>query len=300
MTLAQMEYFIAVAETGNVSKAAEKLFMTQPALSRQISAIEEELGMEIFYRKTRPISLTPAGRTLYEGLKDIIGVYKASVTKAKAQADGLEGILRFGVASGLEIGSFFPDIMKHFRDHYPSIEMDIDSAGFSELMDGLRDGKFDLVVTYDFDIEEMEHMHVLVLDTFENYMVVSRSIPIEEKESYKLEDFKELHFIVNAPEDTPGGYRNMLEDFRESGFEPKIKIADSPNQYMILVESGFGVTVLGEYSTLYGKHTLRFLPVEELKKNHMILVWSRNNQNPSIDKALDLFREIFPDAKESP
>lgn len=294
MTIAQIEYFLEVAECKNISKAAERLYMTQPALSRQITAMEEELNMQLFLRKTRPISLTPAGQVFYDGLKGFVDNYKEVVDKAQAKASGWEGNLNFGILSGLDIGDFFPKLLEQFRENYPNIQLDVISASFAELQKGLQDMTLDFVLTYDFDIDtEEKNLNILPLEEFDNYIVMSTQHPFEEKESYSLSDFKEYKFIVNAPEDTPGGLEHTLEDCVKAGFTPNCKFASDLNQYMLLIEAGFGVSVLSARSTLRNKPNIRFLPSKELGRNRMILEWAKNNENPSISKGLKLFKKEF-------
>ena len=235
MTITQLEYFMAVAEHKNISKAAEALFMTQPALSRQITAMEEELGIHLFFRKSRPITLTPAGEVLYRGLGGFTEKYYDVVRKAQIIGSGVGGALHFGVLPGIDIGDFFPKYLNYMKDKFPDIEISAAAGSFSELMNGLKTFEYDFIIINDFGVDEADNIETFLIDEQPNYLVMSKSHKMAGKDSYRLEDFKDEVFAINAPDDLAHGDK-VLEKCALAGFTPKSIVAENISQYLLLLE----------------------------------------------------------------
>ena len=115
--------FMTLAETLSFTKAAEDLFKNQSVLSRQISALEKELGVKLFNRHTRSVSLTPAGKVFQDGLKKIVIDYESLLKKVRAAQMGVEGEIRICSISGMLIGDFLGPLLKSFESTYPHIQI---------------------------------------------------------------------------------------------------------------------------------------------------------------------------------
>ena len=294
MTINQIDYFMAVVECQNISKAAEQLFMTQPALSRQITAMEDELGVQLFFRKSRPIQMTPAGRVFYEELKDYVEKYRDAVKKVQIIGSGVGGYLNFGVLPGVDISHLFTSFRAALEEKYPDIVYNAESGSFSDLMNGLRMHNFDFLITHDFGVEKKDGIETLVISNEPNYLVVSEMHPLAHvNRQLTLSDFKEDTFIVNAPEDLIESWDAVLRKCELQGFRPKYKTADNLDQYMLMVETGIGVAVLNGSSILRHHPGVVFLPMEEVDTNELVLVYDSTSLNPSVKKALEIFEHLI-------
>ena len=163
MFSAPYEYFLAVANASSFRKAAEKLFVSQPAISRQIRLLEERLGYPLFHRTTRHVGLSPEGKVLYETLLEC----DMSLQKSKQVIDtihregGLSGHLRIGVHSGWSVNLFHLPCFNDFAERNPSVQQSFICDGFLSLADMLRENKLDLIVTnedtakFDFNIRSV-------------------------------------------------------------------------------------------------------------------------------------------------
>ncbi|MCR5785446.1 MAG: LysR family transcriptional regulator [Eubacterium sp.] len=292
MTITQIEYFMAVAEHKNISKAAEALFMTQPALSRQITAIEEELGIHLFFRKSRPITLTPAGEVLYRGLGGFTDKYYDIVRKAQIIGSGVGGALHFGVLPGIDIGDIFPKFFNNMKEKFPEIEISAAAGSFADLMNGLKTFEFDFVITNDFGVEVAENIETLLIDEQPNYLVMSKSHRMADKENVSLIDFKDEVFVVNAPDDLAHGGK-VLEKCALAGFTPKSIVAENISQYLLMLETGMAVGVLNGRTTAHHDPNMVFVPIPDIDTNRILLVWDTDCKNPSLKNGIKGFKEVL-------
>ena len=294
MTITQIEYFMTVAKCQNISKAAEKLFITQPALSRQITAMEDELGFQLFFRKSRPISLTPAGKIIYRGLSGFTDKYYDVIDKAQIIASGAGGALNFGVLPGIDIGDIFPEFLTKIRDQFPEIRVSAHAGSFGELIKGLKSFEYDFIITNDFSVKEDPDIETVLIDEQPNYLVMSRQHVMAGRDidSYTLEDFKDEVFVVNAPDDLESGDKVLLR-CKEAGFTPKSVVAESISQYLLMIETGMAVGVLNGRTTAKHDPNMIFVPVPNIDTNKILLAWNNQCANPSLENGLKIFKSCL-------
>ncbi len=294
MTITQIEYFMTVAECQNVSKAAERLFITQPALSRQITAMEDELGIQLFFRKSRPITLTPAGELIYRGLSGFTDKYYDVIDKAQIIASGAGGALNFGVLPGIDIGDIFPEFLLKIREDFPEIRVSAQAGSFGDLMKGLRSFEYDFIITNDFSIKDDPDIETVLIDEQPNYLVMSRQHAQAGRDidSYTLEDFKDEIFVVNAPNDLETGDKVLIR-CQEAGFTPKSVVAESISQYLLLIETGMAVGVLNGRTTAKHDPNMIYVPVPNIDTNKTLLVWDKQCRNPSLKNGLKIFKSCL-------
>jgi DNA-binding transcriptional LysR family regulator len=144
MELRQLRYFVAVAEEGNISRAAQKIFLTQPALSRQIKQLEEELGHTLFRREAHSIHLTAAGESLLLEARSLLEHAERVITKIRSSAGGPR--LRIAYAPSLSAGLLSPAI-EAFSQKHPRSRVELLDLSSQEMAVGLHNDKIDLCVT---------------------------------------------------------------------------------------------------------------------------------------------------------
>ena len=175
MNTQQLTYVIAVAECQSISKAAEKLYVTQPSLSQSIHGIEKQLGMKLFDRSITPIRLTDAGRLYVEWARKILAM-EESMNNAMSDLMGLEtGSVRIG-ASPFRVRCLLARSIAAFHAKYPSIHLTIQEADMKQLRDRLTAGEIDFAIgTGEF---EEKQFHVETLADERLYLAVSPSHPM--------------------------------------------------------------------------------------------------------------------------
>lgn len=143
MELRHLRYFVAVAEEGHVTRAAERLGIQQPPLSQQIQALERELDTQLFRRKPRGVELTPAGRALFDEAKAILARTSEAVAATKRAARGEAGRIGLGFTSSASFHPFVPRAIRAFRETHPLVAFSLEESGTVELVEALRAEQID-------------------------------------------------------------------------------------------------------------------------------------------------------------
>lgn len=138
MELRHLRYFVAVAEEGHVTRAAERLGIQQPPLSQQIQALERELETRLFRRLPRGVELTPAGRAFLDEARAILGRAEQAVAAARRAACGEAGRIGLGFTSSASFQPFVPRVIRAFREAHPLVALAMEESGTLELVKALQ------------------------------------------------------------------------------------------------------------------------------------------------------------------
>lgn len=145
-TIKQLEYFVAVAKSSNFRKAAQKLQVSQPTLTLQIAAMEEEMGIQLFDRSRAGTLLAPAGRDLLPLARDILEHYQQLTDIAEGRGSELAGTFRMGVSP--TIGPILlPKVLPQLHKRYPGLQLHVREDIPKQLEAGLEEGKYDIILT---------------------------------------------------------------------------------------------------------------------------------------------------------
>src|ERR1051326_1315606 len=144
MELRQLRYFVAVAETGNISRAAQKIFLTQPALSRQIKALEDELGQPLLERQAHSFKLTPAGEHLLGEARELLQRADEVVERVRRTGRGMR--FRVGYAPSLASGLLTAAVENYTQKH-PNARFELFDLSTNEMLSGLEEQKLDIALT---------------------------------------------------------------------------------------------------------------------------------------------------------
>jgi DNA-binding transcriptional LysR family regulator len=143
MELRHLRYFIAVAEEGHITRAAERLGMQQPPLSQQIRALERELDVQLLRRKPRGVELTEAGRALLADARAILAHIDHAFATTRRTARGEQGRIAVGFTSSAPFHPFVPRVIRAFRESFPLIALTLEESGTTELIEDLRHERVD-------------------------------------------------------------------------------------------------------------------------------------------------------------
>src|SRR5260221_5344358 len=146
MELRHLRYFVAVAEEGHVTRAAERLGIQQPPLSQQIRALETELQVQLFRRKPRGVELTQAGQALFAEAQSILQQVEHAVGAARRTARGEAGRIGLGFTSSASFHPFVPRLIRDYRAAHPLVALSLEESGTGELVASLLDERLDAAV----------------------------------------------------------------------------------------------------------------------------------------------------------
>jgi len=248
MELRHLRYFIAVAEEGHVTRAAERLGMQQPPLSQQIRALERELDVQLFRRRPRGVELTDAGSALLAEARAILSHIDHASAAAKRTARGEQGRIVVGFTSSAPFHPFVPRIIRAYREAFPLVGLTLEEAGTTELVDDLREERIDVafVRTAIADQQGLEVSPLLkeamVLALPRSHMLTRRA-----KKAVSLKALAEETFIIYRRHNGPGLYDAILLACNAAGFSPRVgqeapRIVSTLN----LVAAGLGISLVPE------------------------------------------------------
>ncbi len=244
-----LRYFIAVAETGHMTRAAERLGIGQPPLSQQIRVLETQLGVTLFERLPRGMALTDAGQAFLADAYEVVRKLDQAVDDVRRVAAGVKGRLSVGFTSSAALHPFVPTVIRAFRSDAPSVSLMLDEASTGELLDGLRDGHLDVAFirqpqgnTGGIVIAQvLEEPMVLVVPSAHPLALTGRAgkaaVPMTAIASEKL--------ILYRRRAGQGLYDAIIAACHGAGFSPAIE-QEAPRLLttLSLVAAGLGVSVV--------------------------------------------------------
>jgi DNA-binding transcriptional LysR family regulator len=245
MELRHLRYFVAVAEEGHVTRAAERLGIQQPPLSQQIQSLERELDAQLFRRKPRGVELTPAGRALYDEAKAILARTEEAVAATKRAARGEAGRIGIGFTSSASFHPFVPRTIRAFRETHPLVALALEESGTSELVGALRSQAIDAAfVRSPFG----ESVDLTVRPLLDEPMVAAlpSGHPLSTaNEPLPLAALAGEIFILYRRPVGPGLHDAIIAACDRAGFSPQIG-QEAPRMLstLSLVAAGLGVTVV--------------------------------------------------------
>lgn len=289
MNITQIKYFLVTANCLNFTKAASQLYITQPALSRQIKSMEEELGCLLFVRNSRKVQLTPSGVVLKEEFQKIYDAYNMAVAKARTAYQGLSGELNIGILDGTRVGDLFPDVLRYFNKNHPNVDIKMRNYSFNALTQKLQSGELDLIITLKFDIEDLEGVDYRIIEKTRDHIVVPIDHPLAQRNSVTMADLKDEIFIMVSPEDSARSTGLILEGFNQAGVTPRVRFAPSIQAEMLWVEAGVGCCMLDSRNIMYDNPAVKFLDVDGVSDPSLVLAWNSQNTNQYIRLFIDNF-----------
>ncbi len=244
MELRHLRYFVAAAETENVSRAAVKLHVSQPALSRQIRDLEEELGFSLLSRGAKSVRLTEAGRVFLSESKAVLQRVEEAVQAAHAAATGRHAELHVGYAPTLT-ARILPPALRAFQATRSEVRVRLHDLATEEMLVGLRDGKLHLAVSVrpaasalrGFRFEELGHEPLRLAVAHSHSLARRRSVTVTEAAReplivYSQQDYPDYHDLLAAVFAGVRGRRRASEEH------------DGVSSLISAVESGAGVAVV--------------------------------------------------------
>ena len=242
MELRQLHSFIAVAEELHFGRAASRLHLSQPALSRQIQQLEQELKFQLLFRTKRRVQLTPAGTVFLGRVRWIFAQLNDTVEAASRIASGKTGWLSIGFVAASSY-DLMPAIVRAFRQRSPEVELTLSEMSTAEQLEALREDRIHIgfvrpsVTDEGLTLETIVRQPLVVALPSEHYLARRRTLP--------LQSLANEPFILFPHHHKAHWAEYMLRLCRQAGFEPKIVQKASEIQTAIgLVSAGLGITLV--------------------------------------------------------
>jgi DNA-binding transcriptional LysR family regulator len=302
MELRHLRYFIAVAEEGHVTRAAERLGMQQPPLSQQIRALERELDAQLFRRKPRGVELTEAGRALLADARTIFAQLDHAVAATRRTARGEEGRLGVGFTSSAPFHPFVPRVIRAFREAFPRVALTLEESGTTELIDGLRHDRIDLAFIRT-PVADPQGLTVHAL--LDEPMVVALPVghPLAAGGgALALKALAGEIFIVYRRPSGPGLYDAIIAACRGAGFSPRVE-QEAPRivSTLNLVAAGLGLSLVPGSLSRMNMDGVVYRPLKGAGQPTapLNLALRRNDPSPAVRRFVDLVRRLAKAARPS-
>ena len=298
MTMEQMRTFLAVADCLNFTKAAERLYLSQPTVSRQIQSLEEECKTPLLVRTRKEVRLTPAGAIMVSHLKKSLEEIEAGLEEIQASSNGITGKLNIGVLEGFETEPRVLKLLVEFGKKYSELTVNINYCSFGELRRGLKDDKYDLIFTMGFEAKNLPSTLSRKLCRLSPGIIVCANSALGERENLTIYDLKDETFIAPDEKDSPFRLEDTNNLLSHYGFQcKKMKYVKNHESQLLNVAAGNGVAIAcGDVPQVKNSMLFHFMELSKEKHVlHMIYAWKKENYNP----ALALFLNGLSEEDES-
>jgi DNA-binding transcriptional LysR family regulator len=287
MELRHLRYFVAVAEECHFGRAAARLRIAQPPLSRQIQALEAELGLTLFERTRRQVELTPAGTTLLAHARGIFEAVDLAVHEAQRASRGESGRIVVAYPSTFAY-SGLPELVRAFRTKFPTVELALRELAPQLQLDAIRDHAVDVgFVRAPVDepglTTELVRSEPLVV-------ALPSGHPLAARKSIALGLLAKEPFVLFPRVRGPGYFDQLIQMCRDAGFTPRI-VQEAPQLDIVsLVAAGLGVALLPESIRKIRRSGIVLRPLVGSPRTELLVAWMTRNPSTVLREFLDVVR----------
>ena len=248
MNIDNLKCFILVAENLSFARAAEALYISQPAVTKQINTLEQELGVSLFTRSTRHVELTPAGMSFYKDAKDIVLKSQMAINRVQRQITNSDS-LRIGLSNPIALFYLSP-VIKRLHETHPEIRPNLEIPGYKIVLNLFLENKLDLLFYYKENMPKKAEINFMELEKDSLSCLMPADHPLAGKDTISLKELSDIPIIacnpLNAPLSTASFQQQMLEKHDAN----KVLYCEGIEVAHCMVSAGMGIAVLPNILTL--------------------------------------------------
>ncbi len=288
----QMKYFVSIVEHNSFSEAAEELFISQSAISQQMKALEEELGVLLMRRENRKFTLTPAGDYFYRQCKGILAEIEDVKQETVRIGQDKELQLRIGYLAGYH-GDAFRLAVEKFSEIYPEVYLGIEEGNHEEIFEQMRDGSLDMVLNDQRRAfsDEYENIEMVKMPSF---IEISNKNPLSQKEKVDVSELKQIPCIIVASKDQQVHEREYYQT--AIGFTGNFLFASSMEAAKLMVIAGRGFLSNDGNMQIGGYSGVKRIPLyhgeQQMKRNYCVF-YKKKNSNYYMEEFAAILKEKF-------
>jgi DNA-binding transcriptional LysR family regulator len=275
-----LRYFIEVARSLHVRRAAERLHIAQPALTQNIQHLESELGVELFHRESRHLRLTEAGQVFLAEAEQSLHQFDHAQKTAQRAARGEVGKLFLGFQSTAGL-SLIPNLLQNFRTEFPEVEVTLIESGSTAQKRALRSGEIDIGLIYGppdagFAYRQLEPESLVI--------VLPEDHPLAVKDSVALAELAQEVFILPSSSAAEVLHHAVMTECADAGFQPKkVQEITTAQTALGLVSAQFGVSILPASVQVLVRRGVTLRPIRDSRiKVGLTFLWMEDSRSPVV------------------
>ena len=293
MELRHLRYFVAVAEELSFRKAAQRLNVSRPALSKQVKDLENEIAVKLLDRDTVSVSLTKAGEIFLEDAQQLLSHAESAIERANEAQSGHRGKLRIG-SVGIIATDFLPKTLKIFHQKYPGVEVEFVEMLPTEQLRALPLGKIDIGFAYGKEVENMPSLRSLCVIHSIFGVAVSRQHPLAERKEVTLKDLRWETLLCVGGDGKSSHREAICQIYTAEGTKPgKHRKIEGFDSMVTLIAADQGISLLPHVLDLANQDIV-IIPLVSNHSNldfHMWAVWQHNSASHHVKHFVQLLEE---------
>jgi DNA-binding transcriptional LysR family regulator len=296
MDLQRLERFAILAQEQNYSRAAERLSIPQPHLSRQMQQLEQEIGVKLLNRKRRPLELTQAGLAFLAEVEQILAQVNQAKLAAQRANRGEIGHLAVGINNSIA-NSLLPKILQQFRQQFPGVQLSLHEMLMTESRQKLQHRELDLDFENVYNLQDVDSHHCLTFEVIHReplLVVLPESHPLSDRPYISLQDLRHDPFVLPCPKSVPALDHLIQILFAQAKIRPPVaQVATWMPTILSLVAGGLGVALLPANATSLQRVGVVYRPIQDDSPWFEIaVVWRRDNTAQPLLNFLDVVRQV--------
>lgn len=292
MNIKQLQYFISVAENLSFTKAAQKHYISQTAVTQQIKALEEYLDMTLLKRTKRHVELTPEGEFFLNEARSIVNHVSTSIIKTQEFHSGIFGKLSIGTIMGYEKNAL-SKYLKTFSNSYPNVTLDIRCDGMTELFNLIEHNLMDIAFVINPDQQPLKSFNYKSIKYYPLAAILPSTHSLASNTSVDLIELKDENFIFVKETGDDYGQKTMIQNrYRKAGFKPNItQRCNDLNTILLLISSNLGVAILPSFVVNQSdlENNISMVPLNgDTNAIEVVAIWGKNSTNPALNQFVDI------------
>jgi len=293
MDLRHLRYFIAVAEEQNIGRAATRLHISQPPLTRQIQQLEEELSVLLLNRTPRGVELTQAGELFLEEARNIRSIVEQATERTQRAGQGKLGRLDVAIF-GTAILDAIPKLLLAFRQSYPEVKIVLHTMNKGEQIEALRQRR--ITVGFNRMLAPLPDITTKLVVNEELLLAVSHSSPLAKRESVSFSELRDHPLVLFPTGARPNFIDKVMSLCHEAGFEPLVsqEVGDAITG-VALAAGGFGVCLIPESATSLALPGVVYKPIKGLPSNAKVdlsCIYRNDDRSPILQAFLSVVDDV--------
>jgi DNA-binding transcriptional LysR family regulator len=289
MELRHLRYFVTLADELHFGRAANRLFIVQPALSKQIQDLENELKVKLLERSKRKVSLTPAGQYFRKEARRILSQVEEIRNHLPMIERGEQGEIRLGYV-GSCIHTFLPEVLVALNQQYPAVQTYLSEMTSASQLEALQKGLLDVAFVRNPPFDARWQQSLMFRETFS--LVLPADHPIDAENFPGLSAFAQEKFILTTRQDGASYHLQQLSICEDAGFTPHI-VHETVHGHTVLqlIEKKLGISFLPSSFWRVTTAAVKFIELTEIpQRAEITALWERENPNPVLRVFLGLLK----------